>query len=156
METDSTKSWVERYKEEWMSNKKFIDMHSIRIVDKIESVSGSELLVYDRCVCPCGGKDHYALWPRVDHVFHDGRSHADLLTCFRNNQQWLVRWPSVKKVIESEEMSFYKLMEMAPGIVRRVIAKRGWSEETISFLFDTHGIDRETAEMCYESLNKSW
>lgn len=99
---------------------------------------------WQTCKCPCGGKDHVAMRP----FLQEGRSSfpGDVLTCFVTRKQWLIRTASIEGIIRNEEESFFKLMTRAPAIVRKIVKKRGWSDETALFLKDTHGIDRALAE----------
>lgn len=97
--------------------------------------------------CPCGGTDHHAWvpWEMGDDTYNPlGQRLGSVLTCFSTGQQWLLE--TVAHTVRLEELSYLILVAQAHKIVTRVVKKRGWSEETIKFLKDTHGIDRELAE----------
>lgn len=93
--------------------------------------------------CPCGGKDHVALARYI----HEGLSKwmSPVLNCYMDNKQWLIQRPDTQRVIREEEEKYLQLLEKAPAIVEKVTRRKGWSEETLDYLWDTHGIDRETA-----------
>jgi len=101
-----------------------------------------------RYVCPCGSSDHDAI--RFYYPMQLGEMSAepsDVLNCFDTRRQWLIRPPNVVGMIESEERKYFELLRHAPAIVKKVIDKRGKSDLAFDYLLDTHGIDRETAEL---------
>ena len=95
-------------------------------------------------VCPCGSDEHYAGRPMVSEGL--SQSPGRWLTCFKTELQWFVRRTDVEGVIREEEEAYLRLLDAAPAIVAKVVKKRGCSEETIAFLEDTHGIDRDISE----------
>lgn len=95
--------------------------------------------------CPCGGLDHVAYRVRINEGYSSYLS--EVLNCFYTNQQWVVCPVSIEKVIENEEINYFKLIEKAPTIVRKVTKEKGLSEDTFKYLKDTYGIDKELAEM---------
>lgn len=117
-----------------------LDEPDLRPAGRTE-VRGRPYLLYD---CPCGGTDHVAMRAFEDDGF--SRFPADILNCFVNRLQWLIRPVDVAGTIRREEEKYLDLIRRAPAIVAKVVARRGWSEETLAFLEDTHGIDRELAE----------
>ena len=136
---------IENYddiKESWFSSKiPSLEENQLNFVSVIRSEDGKEWRAYD---CPCGGKDHCATRPMAQ----DGYSQypSDILTCYINNRQWLVRPVNVVAVIREEEEKYLKLVAKASRIVRKIVKKRGLSEDTLLFLKDTHGIDRELVQ----------
>ena len=116
---------------------------------KAETFREQEWLFYH---CPCG-LDHKHLAMRV--VFQEGLSkvRADVLNCFKNNLQWLIRPVNVAGVIEQEEKQYLSLLKRAPAIIKKVLAKRALNEETIAFLKDTHGIDKEMVDFYFQGGN---
>ena len=103
-------------------------------------------------ICPCGSEDHYGSRPYDPGALLD--EYGCVLTCYDKNKQWLIKKTDIQQMIRTEEEHYIKLLEKAPSVVKKVIAKRGWSEETKAFLLDTHGIDPELAESIMEDLNK--
>jgi hypothetical protein len=109
-------------------------------------------------VCPCGGEDHAAYRPletfyRIDEHgcrVPASRSPAQVLTCFETGQQWLIR-VDVAGTIRREEERFLDLLNRAPRIVAKVIRKMGRTDAAFAFLKDTHGIDRDAAELILET-----
>ena len=100
--------------------------------------------------CPCGGSDHYASLPYIISGYSSGL--GAVLSCYETNQQWLIRRPDIAGMIRKEEQGYFKLLKSGPAIVRKIVKKLGWSEETIAFLKDTHGIDRDLAELVHEGM----
>lgn len=98
--------------------------------------------------CPCGG-NHLAFVPFIAQGM--SQSLGNVLTCFPTNQQWLIRDADVAGIIFSEEQSYIKLLEESPKVLAKVVAKRGWSEETKRFLAETHGIDPEVSQEIMDS-----
>ena len=94
-------------------------------------------------VCPCGG-DHYA----ARRHYPDGLSQtlSAVLTCFVTRQQWLVKAPDVEQIIRSEEVAYLASLAKHEAIVKKVVKSLGVSDETIAFLWDTHGITKEEVE----------
>ena len=101
---------------------------------------GNEIRFYK---CPCGGRDHYASRSTVE--VDRGHWPSEILNCYETGKQWLVRHPDVPGIIRGEEEKYLKLLERAPAIVAKVVAQRGWSDATLAFLKDTHGIDEDLA-----------
>lgn len=99
--------------------------------------------------CPCGGKDHHA----ARYVSADPNDRtisaaklSCVLNCYVTDKQWLIRPVDTAATIKGEEEKYIALLAKAPAIVKKVVAKRGWSEDTKAFLLDTHGIEGEVAE----------
>jgi hypothetical protein len=92
--------------------------------------------------CPCGASGHLALMRWMSH----DRCLSGILNCLILEKQWIVNMPLglVAGLIKKEEERYLSLLKKAPAIVRKVVAKRGQSEETFHFLRDTHGIDEDT------------
>lgn len=88
--------------------------------------------------CPCGGQDHAAARFFIEEGF--SKSLSEVITCFINDKQWLIRPIDVAETIRDEEEKYFKLIARSTNIVEKVTAKRGESEETITYLWDTHGI----------------
>ena len=99
---------------------------------------------WNHYACPCGGDSHYASLPSI--VEGLSKHLGDVLTCYETGRQWLVSRASAVTVILDEERRYIDLLARSAGIVNKVVKRRGWSEATIAFLKDTHGIDREVAE----------
>lgn len=99
--------------------------------------------------CPCGGPDHLAgrRWIALGY----GKFLSDILNCPITRQQWLIGPSSVAAQILKEENRFWDMMKRGAKIVPKVVAKRGWSDETAEFLMDTYGIERDEAEMILEA-----
>lgn len=98
--------------------------------------------------CPCGQVDHLALRP-VERAGQTVVGLSVILTCFVNEQQWAIRVRSAAEVIYDEEGVYFALLGKAPKLVAEVVKQRGWSEATITFLHETHGIPREVAELVH-------
>lgn len=56
-------------------------------------------------------------------------------------------------VILEEERKAFLLYEKAKTEVPKLVAKMGMSEETMKFLWETHGFDRETVESVINGAN---
>lgn len=103
--------------------------------------------LYIHYECPCGGDDHYA----IRAIVQDGETSAhlsDVLNCYWSEpcRQWLIRPVDIVATIFEEEEAYLKLIDKAPPIVRKVVAKMGMTEAAAHVLKDRHGIDREFAE----------
>lgn len=100
------------------------------------------------CECPsCGNSsDHFASYCIPPDRYYD----CGILTCYVSNQQWLIK-PRViprgeieiQKIILEEETKFLDLLQKSEKIVQKITKKKGKSEETIKYLFDTHGIPED-------------
>lgn len=95
-------------------------------------------------VCPCGGNDHAASrsWYSNGHSMEL----SPVLNCYVTNQQWLVRLPDVAGIIQQEEKKYIDLLNRAGPIITKITKRRGKSEETKVFLFDTHGIPADVVD----------
>lgn len=132
----------EGIKKRWCESKEgILEESDIGVVIKKEHFQGREWYFYK---CPCRGDDHLAMRTFIEEGF--SRHLSPVLNCFFTRKQWLVRPVDVAKVIKDEEEKYLKLIEKAPALVKKIVAKRGWSDETAFFLEDTHGIDRELAQ----------
>jgi len=127
--SDLYKVWFEHFQA-------VLDCRDVQEV-KREVFMGRHLVWYE---CPCGGKDHYAA--RL--FYADGLSMtlSPVLTCFINNQQWLVR-TDVAGSIKDEEIMYFRLLKRSTKVVEKVTKERGRSDETVHYLWDTHGIPEE-------------
>jgi hypothetical protein len=92
-------------------------------------------------LCPTGKDDHYATRPMVTEGL--SKHPSDVLTCSLCNLQWLVRPPNIEGMIAKEERSYLDLLKRAPRIVAKVLRHRPMSEETLFYLKDTYGIDKD-------------
>lgn len=104
---------------------------------------------------------HFRITTR-GHNFTNQFRHSKCQWCNRSREQ--VRWdglpahcqkrpelPEIEGAIRYEETRYMELLERAERIVPRIISKRGMSQDTIKYLYDTHGIDQETVERICES-----
>lgn len=110
--------------------------------DETKETSAGRWLCY---ICPCGGTDHVALRK----VIYEGQTNiglADILNCFVTRQQWVICVNS-SAVIKNEEERFLRMLKNAGTTCRKVFKKMGVVDAAFFFLKDTHGIDREIAEM---------
>lgn len=98
---------------------------------------GQDIVWYE---CPCGG-DHGAA--RFYYAEGYGTTLSPVLTCFINNLQWLVKEQTVADIVRGEEEAYFKLLSNAEKIVRKVMKEREKSDETLHYLWDTHGIPEE-------------
>ena len=113
---------------------------------KSELFLGRQWYFYE---CPCGGEDHYATRAMIKEGFSQFLS--TILNCFCTEQQWLIRPIDTANLICLEEKKYFELLKKSENIVRKIISKQGFSEKTIAFLKDTHGIDREIVECIISS-----
>lgn len=98
---------------------------------------GRSIVMY---ACPCGKPDHDAY-----RVFITSEL-SPVLNCLETGQQWMVKAIPVADIIRVEEDNYAKLLDRAFTLVPKVIAKRGYSPETLEFLRDTHGIPNDIVE----------
>jgi|GEM_PF-2711349 len=127
----------EEIKKAWFKAKiGFVDESDLRLI-KSEVFDDRICMFYK---CPCGS-DHYAMRFMVQEGYSQYPS--CILNCFVNNHQWGIKVADVAAIIKEEEEKYLRLIERAPKIIKKVIAQRGMSEETLFFLENTHGIDRE-------------
>lgn len=132
----------------------FLEEKDLRYCETRERHPGSWLCY----ICPCGSVEHYAVRSIISDPDAYSSYPSPVLNCFETGQQWLVRPVNVQEVIREEEERYIQLLERAPAQLKKVVARRGWSEATIAYLKDTHGIERELAEEIYaqqESRNVS-
>lgn len=126
---------------QWMAGKSGI----LDAADLVEVCRDDQWIWYK---CPCAADDHCA--SRAFIVEGMSKFPADVLTCLfsgeRGWQQWLIRPVDVAGVIRNEEERYLALLKRAEPLVKKIVARRGWSDETAAFLKDTHGIDRDIAE----------
>ncbi len=136
----------EEIKQQWFAAKSGILEES----DLTEVGRDDDYIWYE---CPCGGSDHNASRAFIREGY--SKFPSTVLNCLfsgeRGWQQWLIRPVDVAAVIRGEEEKYLALLKRAEPTVRKIVAKRGWSDETATFLKDTHGIDREIAESFVES-----
>lgn len=134
-----------RFDQRWREPKGIVDESDLVAVALAATATAGQW--YE---CPCGG-DHAAWRPWVK---EDGEKYVGclgpILTCFVTDRQWLIRAVDVGSIILAEEVAYINLLGRAPAIVQKVVAKRGWSEETRAFLADTHGIEAELSQSIVE------
>lgn len=128
----------------WMEGKTRIPADDLRLVEGVAFAHLKDDPDGRWYCCPNGCEDHAAFRPVES---RNGRSVslADILTCFCCHQQWFVE-TDTSSIIEREEKAYLDLLAGAEKTVTRVIARRGWSEETAAFLYETHGIPRDVSE----------
>lgn len=127
---------MDEIKRHWLKNKLIIDEKSLVLV----GIKG-EFTLYE---CPlCGPEaDHLAARATIAEGYSSYLS--PVLNCFHRNLQWLVRSTPVADMIYNEEV--IALLAKAPKIIKKVIAERGYNEDTVKFLRETYGIELTQGE----------
>ena len=135
-------------KNNWFANKeRIISESSLHFIRACRNKNGKLYMYYK---CPCGAADHAAMRAFV----HDGLSQylSPVLNCYYTLKLWLVQSPDIIQIIRDEEEKCLNLLSRAPEIVRKVVAKKGWSNSTLQYLKDTHGIDEELSQKIVKGL----
>lgn len=101
-------------------------------------------------ICPCDKKEGCASIP-WDSSNINGL--GNILSCYcdlKNPKQWLVHHfntEEIKNSIYVEEIKYLNLLKKADVIVPKIIKKMGLNDNTLDFLKETHGIDKEIVEI---------
>jgi len=113
-------------------------------------INDQDVVCYD---CPCGD-DHYAMRFYYEEGFE--KTLSEVLNCFENNKQWLIKKPNVAEIIRKEEEAYLKLLEESKSIIEKITMKMGKSKETLHFLWDTHGIHKDITEDIWDTMGMKY
>ena len=133
---------AEKFYRQWFSSKSGVVPACNLVFVRQELTGGSKNGVWYECLC--GGNDHCGFVPYVQ----EGVSQylGEFFTCFITDQQWIIQYPDVRGTIFNEEKNYLELLGNCKKIVDKVVSKIGWSDETVKYLHETHGVPVDVAE----------